>query len=375
MWACSQEATDTMFKRIHINGFRSFESFDVKPLGRFNLIVGPGSVGKTNFLECVFLACSNGDASLLHREQGLRRIQIDTLLPSEVVGYYDLAWSTWNKSQRFSIEAVWEGEERSITCSRIEQKGVVSLKSKPGKNNPLEEGERPSEPLGQYEIETKVNGHRYLGQLTVTHKQISFRGGEKANISARYLHPFFQDVSRLLPRIWTTVEDDKEDEAILELLQSLDSAIQTIRIGSNEAGIATLRVHHKFLGRLPLESFGAGFGKALAIASYVVAAKNGVLILDELDASLHIGAQTKLVGFLLRAAAKYNVQLFASTHSLETVDTFLDCFEDVSGLLGSPQDLQVLQFSKRRHRTEVKQADASEARKLREDLGLDLRRT
>ncbi len=364
-----------MFKRLRIDGFRSFEGFEVSPLGRFNLIVGPGSSGKTNLLEAVFLACSNGDASLLHKEQGLRRVRVDSLLPSETVEYYNLAWSIWNTSQRFSIETLWDTEERSITYTRLEKKDIVPLKSKPGTDDLREADELPAEPLGQYEVETKVNGQAHVGRLIVTPKQITFRGDDTANISARYFHPFFQDVSRLLPTFWTKIEDNKEDEAILSLLRSLDSGIQSIRIAANDAGLAIIRVHHKSLGRVPVEIFGTGFGKALAICAYIVAAQDGVLILDELDASLHVGAQTALIEFLLRSAAKHNVQLFVSTHSLETVDAFLDCFDNVSDLFGSPEDLQILQLSKRQDRTEVKQANAGEARRLREELGLDLRRT
>lgn len=364
-----------MFKRLRIDGFRSFEDFEVKPLGRFNLIVGPGSSGKTNLLEAVFLACSNGDASLLHKEQGLRRVQVDRLLPSEAVEYYNLAWSIWNTSQRFTIEALWDTEERSITYTRLEQKDVVPLKSEPTTDDPREEHEPPVEPLGQYEVETKFNGQVHVGRLVVTPKQIMFRGDETANIRASYFHPFFQDVSRLLPRFWMKIEDNEEDEGILSFLRSLDPGIQTIGIAPNDAGLAIIQVRHKSLGRVPLEVFGTGFGKALAISAYVLDAQDGVLILDELDTSLHVGAQTALIEFLLRSAAKHNVQLFASTHSLETMDTFLDCFEASSDLLSTPEDLQILQLSKREDRTEVKQANAGEARRLREELGLDLRRT
>ena len=364
-----------MFKRLRIDGFRSFEDFRLDSLGRFNLIVGPGDSGKTNLLEAVFLACSNGDASLLHKEQGLRRIQYDSLLPAEIVSYYDFAWSVWNESVRFTIEATWDDDDRKITFTRMEREEVVPIAAESTGTSKPEDDVYPKESLAGYEVETLLNGGKHVGRLVVTPSQIMFRGDGAPNISARYAHPFFQALSRVLAPFWTQIEDSREDDAVLRLLRSFDSGVEGIRIASNQAGLATVRVHHKFLGRLPVEMFGAGFGKALSIATYAVAAEGGVLILDELDASLHVGVQAALIEFLLSSASKHNVQVFASTHSLETLDAFLDCFDNVSDLFSGPSDLQILQLSKANGRTRVKQADASEARMVRHDLGLDLRRT
>ena len=143
---------------------------------------------------------------------------------------------------------------------------------------------------------------------------------------------------------------------------------------SDALGRASIKVHHKDLGRLPLEIMGSGFLKALTIACTLIDARNGVLVIDEIDASLHIGAQSALIGFILNTAARHNVQLFMATHSLETLDTFLEKFEDVSELWGGPQDLRVIQLSRVKNQTSAKVVDADMARELRDDLGLDLRR-
>lgn len=50
--------------------------------------------------------------------------------------------------------------------------------------------------------------------------------------------------------------------------------------------------------------------------------KGGILLIDELDASLHILAQEKLVKFLIYSANKFNLQIICTTHSQKIIE---DC--------------------------------------------------
>ena len=162
-------------------------------------------------------------------------------------------------------------------------------------------------------------------------------------------------------------------ESILGLLRELDADIEDVRVAVDATGRASLRVHHKRLGRMPLEFLGGGFGKAIAIACHVVAARDGLLLIDEFDASLHPGAQRTIIDFLMRAAQENNVQVCISTHSIETVDAFLEAYDELSGLFKGPEELRVFQLRQTEGQTEVKSLDADTARRLREDIGHDLR--
>jgi AAA15 family ATPase/GTPase len=104
-----------------------------------------------------------------------------------------------------------------------------------------------------------------------------------------------------------------------------------------------------------------------------VAARDGLLLIDEFDASLHPGAQLPIIEFLMRAAQKNNVQVCISTHSIETVDAFLEAYDELSGLFKGPEGLRVFQLRDAKGQTEVKSLDADTARRLREEMGHDLR--
>lgn len=51
--------------------------------------------------------------------------------------------------------------------------------------------------------------------------------------------------------------------------------------------------------------------------------KGGVLLIDEIETAIHKSALSRVFGWLVKACSDNNVQLFATTHSLEAVDAML----------------------------------------------------
>ena len=50
----------------------------------------------------------------------------------------------------------------------------------------------------------------------------------------------------------------------------------------------------------------------------------GILLIDELEATLYPGAQKKLIEFLNKCSAKYNIKIIFTTHSLEIIEELLN---------------------------------------------------
>ena len=59
--------------------------------------------------------------------------------------------------------------------------------------------------------------------------------------------------------------------------------------------------------------------KVLSLANGIIEASGGVLLIDEIDTSVHYKYYADIFGFLIKAAAKFNVQLFITTHSEEAI--------------------------------------------------------
>ena len=60
------------------------------------------------------------------------------------------------------------------------------------------------------------------------------------------------------------------------------------------------------------------FGIALALVN----AKEGMLLIDEIDSGLHYSVQPDLWRMIFQVAARLNVQVFATTHSWDCVEAF-----------------------------------------------------
>ena len=366
-----------MIERLEIDGYRGLDGVRIDPLGHVNVIVGPMNSGKTSLLEAVFLFCSTGDPMLLPTALGLRRVRIGDYLPGEIGPQIDWVWSVGRADQSCAIAGTWCGEERHNHIRRIVRKENEILLQPDSGSSAGDEGARDlAAALSAFEVETVIGQESFRGQLYVRRDKLRVHADDRPNIKGRFLSFAEQGNSRELAPIWRTAADGGEDGKIVELLRGLDPDVEDVRFTSDDLGRAALCVRHRRLGRaVPVEVFGGGFGKALSVAASVVKVSNGVLAIDEFDASLHVAAQAHIVKFCLHAANRLNVQLFISTHSLETLDAFLDEYEAAKGLYSGADDLRVLQVKRADGMTVVDNLDADTAKRLREEIGVDLRRT
>lgn len=67
--------------------------------------------------------------------------------------------------------------------------------------------------------------------------------------------------------------------------------------------------------RIPIGSMGDGIWRILGLALAIVNAKDGVLLIDEIDTGLHFTAMSDMWKMLWETAKRLNVQIFATTHS------------------------------------------------------------
>jgi AAA15 family ATPase/GTPase len=92
---------------------------------------------------------------------------------------------------------------------------------------------------------------------------------------------------------------------------------------SQQRADAVMYVRDRSAGLLPLEAFGDGIRRILLIASAITSARNGMLLIDELETAIHISALGNVFRWMVHACEANNLQLFATTHSLEAIDALL----------------------------------------------------
>jgi ABC-type multidrug transport system ATPase subunit len=73
---------------------------------------------------------------------------------------------------------------------------------------------------------------------------------------------------------------------------------------------------------LPLRSLGEGMNRLFGIALALVNAKDGFLLVDEVESGLHYSVQPDLWKLIFQVARRLNVQVIATTHSRDCIEGF-----------------------------------------------------
>ncbi|WP_293161763.1 ATP/GTP-binding protein [Okeania sp. SIO2C9] len=129
----------------------------------------------------------------------------------------------------------------------------------------------------------------------------------------------------------------------------------------------------------PLSAFGDGVRRLLFMALTIAKLKDGILLIDELETAIHTEALLPSFSWLVKWCRKMNVQLFATTHSLETnVQLFATThsLETVDAILAaseSENDLVLYRLEQQNTQTQAVRLDQERLGRLREELGQEVR--
>lgn len=157
-----------------------------------------------------------------------------------------------------------------------------------------------------------------------------------------------------------------EEHHTLELLRRIEPHIHEVRVLTTQLE-PSLYLRYAGAGLLPVSAFGDGIRRVLTLALNLPRIANGVLFIDEIETGLHVSMLSKVYSWLITACHELNIQLFATTHSLEALDALLEA--DPTPV----EDIVCYQLSHRAYETTVKRFSENQIKRLRNERGLDLR--
>lgn len=159
-------------------------------------------------------------------------------------------------------------------------------------------------------------------------------------------------------------------EQMLLILREFDENIISINYDKNrETGgggvYKILSKSHK--KALPLNVYGDGMKKAVLLMSAVIAAENGILLLDEFETAIHTSAMNKTFQWILETCIKLNVQVFLTSHSREAIDKILKCSPNLT------DKIALYTLYKDEQGTSVRRLAGQKAIEVQDEMGLELR--
>ena len=359
---------------LTIHRFRGLRDLTLQDLGQINILVGGNNSGKTSVLEAISTYCRPLDllewlnTSSRREIKYSRTLRLDALKwlfpqnkEEEQLNFYQRETHV-SGNGKFSVResrAIYQefegvelsendesqsshdlGFDNTLRGAEIELKAIIS--------------DSPKELSEYFEIWENER---------LTNRRIR----SDAMLKVDTVTPFSPRIEQLQVDLLSQAISHRFKPEVIKLLQVIDSGIMDLVILSHGGNRTSLSIDHKQVGISPLSSFGDGVRRLLFIALTLAKVQGGVLLVDEIETAIHTEALSSSFAWIVHWCKQMNVQLFATTHSLEAIDAILDASD-------SETDLVLYRLEKRESQTKAIRLDRETLHIVRDELGQEVRR-
>lgn len=308
---------------VDIESYRGIKNLKIEDFSNINILVGNNNSGKTSLLEAIKILSQPYDIGNIIRVIRSRSIAtrsnfMDTILAAFSLEEPDKNEQNINMRDSYYIKLGGNVNNKDIL---LEMYGEIAKEMV--FNN--EEVDLDSVDLDS-DVDSVFEGTIRVANGNSKPENIPFEIKPKINIifdkrEKIYKALFISTNENLYNRcvsIYPYIIKQEKKDVFIEVLQIFDSNITDISITDN-----MIWIHSKNKRTMPMFSYGTGMQKALLLSLVLVKSSGGVMLIDEIETAIHTSALIEVFSFIINACKKLNVQLFATTHSLESVDKLL----------------------------------------------------
>ncbi|MBI5495129.1 MAG: AAA family ATPase [Deltaproteobacteria bacterium] len=306
-----------LIEQLDIAGYRLFDQLRVSGLTRVNLVVGRNNAGKTALLEAVEALVSEGSPFAFYRaslERGETRRGV-LKQDSEAIAIDVRRWFRNHLLKPGAHIRIASGGSlpRVLECKVLEVSSDQGPPFVPGGFR-LDTKREPRDRASELQLPVQPNG--LLGAPPVT---MFLDFGPTLPRPVSFVTTRRQTVTELLP-LWSRVVLTPQETDVAVALRAIDPAIERVALsGLGDEAVGSVLLHGA-VEPVPLGSLGEGTTRMLAIALSLATAKGGFLLVDEIDTGLHHTVMADMWRLVIETAKRLDVQVFATTHSLDCVN-------------------------------------------------------
>ena len=343
-----------MLDSLLIKNFRSLEHLEVPKLGRVNLMVGKNNSGKSTVLEALRiyaghaqrqlleaiaiehdepLATSDADLGATAEELPFQALFTDRHFPANDGVKIEIGSAT-QPHQRLTIEHVFlvETEEKVDNGSVLRRHPILKAESPDlfydATTQALQvvKGEKALPPILLLPASSRVRGISFDSGLAVPCSLVPTQFISEDELALEWDKVALTSHEETLKRAMRIVTPDFEN---LAFVRNPDGRSMSFRTTSESRALYRQRPERSAKVKLagaptpvPLNSMGDGMLRVLQQTLKLLAAKGGFLLIDEFENGLHYSVQEKVWELVFDLARQLNVQVFATTHSWDCIDSF-----------------------------------------------------
>lgn len=303
-----------MFHSVQISNFRGIRQVEIDHLNRVNLFFGKNNCGKSSILEAIFLLCGPSNPLL--------PIKINTLRGYFGVSEKDISLDFYHLSAEDIQVSCQADIGRSLRIYRTHME-AADIAIEDLKNN----GTQAVPDYHGIGIEFQIGDSKeiYTSNLAVHPdlKKMRTKSDEryKEAFYAEYIPANYMQIT--MQEKYAQIVKQKNSQSIVDVLNCIEPHVRSVQLVGNDVmvdvGLPQL---------LPINMLGDGIRKIFSILVTIAYCKDGILLIDEVDNGFHYSAMKILWEAILRMSHENNVQLFITSHNIDSVKGLLQACEN-----------------------------------------------
>jgi len=301
-------------KYIKIGRYKCFEDFSAEGFQRVNLISGKNNVGKTALMETLYV----------------------NLLAKDVPNLFFSFWSLHVYRNRVdNVEQVL-GTDKLISYIKNSSELIDS------KTNINEVSLEYKKPKLENLYICRINSEETVfseSEINV----VAIIKSIKTVESASFIPSVRDNQTEIISAYARIQEKDRESE-VNKFISRFDDSIENVKVIGDSVQCKILTRDGGFQYR-PLNEFGDGLRHYLSVIANMFAAENRYIFIDELDNGIHYTLLDQLWEIILTLSKELNVQVFATTHSKECIESYCRVAEKLN-----EQDVSLITLVKNREK-------------------------
>lgn len=330
-----------MLNSLVIKNFRMLEDFTVSKLGRVNLIVGKNNSGKSTVLEALRIYAGNANRRLLeeiavsHDEKfrlSENQNERDIPLPFEDL-FTGRQFSKDDDTQIIIGESVISDQLLSIQPVFVVEREEIITDEKG-----ISSQRRYREIIPKADIENfgfavtqALSVSKAKRLFFVRFDRSSYQSETSTAFPCSFIPTRFISMDELAGEWDKIVFTDNEiiiTKALKIILPEFENLVfveseryERYRSSNSFQRIAKVKLSDTSRP-VPLNSLGDGMLRVLQLVLKLFSAQGGFLLIDEFENGLHYSVQEKVWALLFEMAEKLDIQVFATTHSWDCIESF-----------------------------------------------------
>jgi len=272
-----------LLEYIEIKDFKCFKNFKAEGFKRVNLIGGKNNVGKTAFMEACYVNVHSKNVE------------------STVTAITGLTY------RRNNLEFMTKEYTTTDDKAFLENIGKLELISN---YNDI-----------KFEIfnNAGIKGYIFNINSEITSLNINEFSFEEDFISTIEFIDNFGLTNSELKDVFISVQQKDQEENLYKYINDFDDNILNFKILGGEKPSCKVIDRDEYQD---ISEFGDGLKHYISIICSLYACENGYLFIDEIDNGIHYTQLDRLWEIILTISKEQNVQVFATTHSKECIESY-----------------------------------------------------